>query len=383
MGKRFAIVVGTRPEIIKMAPVIRECEARGLDYRLVHSGQHYDYAMDRAIFERFGLPEPHVNLGVGSGSHAAVTARILERLETYLLEENIEAVLVHGDTNTTLGGALVAAKLNLPLGHVEAGLRSFDRTMPEEINRVLTDHVSTHLFAPTVEAVANLRREGIVQGVHLTGQTAVDAIAYLLPSLGNSPVLEEQQLEPRSYLYLTLHRQENTDDPKRLDLILQGLERTAKQFGLPIICSLHPRTRRRLEDYGWYERFREIPGMRVLYPPVDVFDSLALQSRAALVLTDSGGLQEEACILGVPCVTLRENTERPETLEIGANRLAGYRPEGIVQAVSEMLAVQGPWNHPYGDGQASRRILDLFLGSAAPQDPRSRQDRHPMEHSGI
>ncbi|MBX6395553.1 MAG: UDP-N-acetylglucosamine 2-epimerase (non-hydrolyzing) [Alicyclobacillaceae bacterium] len=361
MGKRFAIIVGTRPEIIKMAPVIRECEGRKLDYRLVHSGQHYDYAMDRAVFERFHLPDPHVNLQVGSGTHGEITARILERFEAYVIKEGIEAVLVHGDTNTTLGGALVAAKLNLPIGHVEAGLRSFDRTMPEEINRVLTDHVATHLFAPTEEAVSNLQAEGIQTGVFLTGQTAVDAIEYLRPSLPDNPILHELSLSSGSYIYLTLHRQENTDNPDRLNLILQGLERVGRELGYPIVCSLHPRTRQRLNEYKWWNRFNAIPGMRVLYPPVDVFASLALQSQAALVLTDSGGLQEEACMLGVPCVTLRENTERPETLAIGANRLAGYRPEGIVEAVSEMIRAPRQWKHPYGDGKASKRILDLFL----------------------
>ncbi|MDI3257415.1 MAG: UDP-N-acetylglucosamine 2-epimerase (non-hydrolyzing) [Kyrpidia sp.] len=361
MGKRFAIIVGTRPELIKMAPVIRECKSRKLDYRLVHSGQHYDRAMDRMVFEQFQLPDPHVNLKAGSGRHGEVTARILERFEAYILQERIEAVLVHGDTNTTLGGALAAAKLNLPIGHVEAGLRSFDRTMPEEINRVLTDHVATHLFAPTPAAVANLRAEGIERGVFLTGQTAADAIEFLRPGLAKHPVLNGLDLRPESYIYLTLHRQENTDERERLDLLIQGIERVGRELGFAIVCSLHPRTRRRLMEYGWFDRFHDIPGMRVIYPPVDVFASLALQSRAALVLTDSGGLQEEACMLGVPCVTLRENTERPETLAIGANRLAGYRPDTIVEAVSAMTAAPRGWRHPYGDGRASTRILDHFL----------------------
>ncbi|CAB3393284.1 non-hydrolyzing UDP-N-acetylglucosamine 2-epimerase [Kyrpidia spormannii] len=361
MGKRFAIIVGTRPEIIKMAPVIRECERRKVDYRLVHSGQHYDHAMDRAIFEQFQLPDPHVNLRVGSGRHGEVTARILERFEAYILQEDIRAVLVHGDTNTTLAGALAAAKLNLPIGHVEAGLRSFDRTMPEEVNRVLADHVATHLFAPTPAAVDNLRAEGIKNGVYLTGQTAADAIEFLRPGLAEHPILNELHLKPGAYVYLTLHRQENTDHRERMDFLIQGIERVGKELGFTIVCALHPRTRGRLIEYGWLDRFYGIPGMRVVFPPVDVFASLALQSQAAVVLTDSGGLQEEACMLGVPCVTLRENTERPETLAIGSNRLAGYHPDTIVEAVSMMARAPRGWTHPYGDGRASIRILDIFL----------------------
>jgi UDP-N-acetylglucosamine 2-epimerase (non-hydrolysing) len=359
-NRRFAIVIGTRPEIIKMAPVIQECERRGLDYRLIHSGQHYDYAMDRVVFERFGLPEPHVNLKVGSGTHAEVTARILERLEKALEEEGIEAVLVHGDTNTTAGGALVAAKRNIPIGHVEAGLRSYDRTMPEEINRIITDHVATHLFAPTKHAVDCLKREGLTEWVYLVGQTAADAIEFLRPSLKESPILDQIGVRGKRYIYLTLHRQENTDDRERLASIVEGLRRVGEESGCEIVCALHPRTHGRLHTFGLYESFAGIRGMHVLYPPVDVFDSLALQSQARLVLTDSGGLQEEACMLGVPCVTLRENTERPETLEIGANRLAGYHAEGIVEAVVDMLHVSRDWVHPYGDGKASQRILDLF-----------------------
>lgn len=213
---RFAVVVGTRPELIKMAPVIRAAMELRLDFRLVHSGQHYDEAMDKMVFGQFDLPQPDVNLGVGSGTHASTTSRILKRLEPYIQREHIEGVLVHGDTNTTLGGALVSAKLNLSVGHVEAGLGSFDRTMPEEINRILVDHIATHLFAPTPDALDQLHHEGIQSGIVMTGQTAVDALEYLRPKLKSTSLFTHYGLHKGKYFFMTCHRQENTDDKDKL-----------------------------------------------------------------------------------------------------------------------------------------------------------------------
>lgn len=359
---KIAIVIGTRPEIVKMAPVIHECMKRKLNYLLVHSGQHYDYEMDKVVFERFHLPDPHYNLKVGSGRHGQVTGAIMHGLEEVLIANDVDGVLVHGDTTTTAAGALVAAKLNIAIGHVEAGLRSYDRTMPEEINRKVADHISTHLFAPTEEAVRHLAEEGLRNGVYFVGQTAADALRYLRPELMRSEIFQRLGIaDGERYIFLTAHRQENTDDRERFEQIVDGLDRVAKATGHRFVCPLHPRTESKLQTYRMTERFYRIPGMTVI-PPVDPIESLALQSRAALVLTDSGGLQEEACMLDVPCVTIRENTERPETVLVGANKLAGYSAQGILDAVMSMLEVERGWEQPYGDGHASERIIDLFVG---------------------
>ena len=367
---RFAIVVGTRPELIKMAPVIRAAMELRLDFRLVHSGQHYDEAMDKMVFAQFDLPQPDVNLGIGSGTHAITTSRILKRLEPYVQREHIGGVLVHGDTNTTLGAALVSAKLNLPIGHVEAGLRSFDRTMPEEINRIVVDHIATHLFAPTHDAVDQLHHEGIQSGIVMTGQTAVDALEYLRPRLKKTTLVTQYGLDTGKYFFMTCHRQENTDDKDKLLSIFEEVEQVAVETKMQIAFPVHPRTKLRLQQYGHYDDLCRNPRFLVIDPPCDYFTSLVLQLNARLILTDSGGIQEEACILGIPCVTLRENTERPETVEMGANVLAyGGNGSGdavkqvgrIRAAVEKMLATSAQWEHGYGDGKSSYRILSSFV----------------------
>jgi UDP-N-acetylglucosamine 2-epimerase (non-hydrolysing) len=360
------IVLGTRPEIIKLAPVIHALEARGAVFRLIHTGQHYSPEMDRAFFEALELPEPDHHLRVpDEGGHAARTGRMLVGLDEVLAARPVDFMIVHGDTNSALAGALAAAKLGIPIGHVEAGLRSFDRTMPEEVNRVLVDHLSTQLYAPTREAVGWLAAEGITKNVHLTGNTIVDAVYHLRGRLP-SDLLDRHGVREGGYVFLTLHRQENTDDPRRLAMIIEGLDGAARATGLPIIFSMHPRTRGRLERHGLAARLAAVPGIRVIFPPVGFVECLTFQAHAAVVATDSGGLQEEACILGVPCVTLRENTERPETLEIGANVLAGYEPERIATAFRTMAGRRGTWANPYGDGRAGARIVDLVLGAAPP-----------------
>ena len=304
----ISIILGTRPEIIKMSPVIRECEEKGLDYFILHTGQHYSYEMDRVFFDELELPQPKYNLDVGSGTHAEQTGRIMIGVEKVLMKERPDIVLVQGDTNTTLSGALAAAKLQIKVGHVEAGLRSFDRRMPEEINRVLTDHISDYLFAPTEKARQNLLREGLDGSrIYVTGNTIVDAVYQNLEIAKKKVnVLKDLGLKSEGYFLVTAHRQENVDVKERLKGILKGLELIHQEFSMPVVFPIHPRTRRRIEEFGL-----SLDGIEVINP-LGFLEFLQLEANARLVLTDSGGVQEETCILKVPCVTLRDNTERPE-----------------------------------------------------------------------
>jgi UDP-N-acetylglucosamine 2-epimerase (non-hydrolysing) len=356
----IAIILGTRPEIIKMSPIIRVCETHGIDYFILHTGQHYSYEMDRAFFEELDLPEPKYNLDVGSGTHADQTGRILVGIEKVLMEEKPEIVLVQGDTNTVLAGALAAAKLHIRVGHVEAGLRSFDRTMPEEINRVVADHLSYHLFAPTETARQNLLAEGIEDyRICVTGNTIVDAVFQSLElSKKKATVLKDLELKPGEYFLVTSHRQENVDSPETLRSIIMGLEAIHKEYSRPIIFPMHPRTQKMVEQF-----MIPLDGISVI-EPVGFLDFLQLESNAYLVLTDSGGVQEETCILSVPCVTLRENTERPETIEVGSNVLAGTGAGEILAAVRQMLSRPRTWTNPYGDGMAGRLIVTMCSGKA-------------------
>ena len=354
----IAVVLGTRPEIVKMSPIIRECEARNLDYFILHSGQHYSYDMDRAFFEDLELPEPRYNLDVGSGTQAVQTAKIMTGIEDILMKESPDIILVQGDTNTVMAGALAAAKLHIRVGHIEAGLRSFDRTMPEEINRVVADHISDYLFAPTETARRYLHREGIEENkICVTGNTIVDAVFQNREiSEKKTDILDTLGLEPREYFLVTAHRQENVDNPDTLRSIIAGLEAVHREYSLPIIFPMHPRTRKRVERFGI-----PLDGISVVNP-VGFLEFLQLESNARLVLTDSGGVQEETCILGVPCVTLRENTERPETIEVGGNVLAGTGADEILRAAGRMLARFGTWENPYGDGMAGRMIVTICNG---------------------
>ena len=354
----IAIVLGTRPEIIKMSPIIRECEAKNLDYFILHSGQHYSYEMDRAFFEDLELPEPKYNLDVGSGTQAGQTAKILTGIEDVLVKESPDIVLVQGDTNTVMAGALAAAKLHIRVGHVEAGLRSFDRTMPEEINRVVADHISDYLFAPTETARQYLLNEGIEENkICVTGNTIVDAVFQNREiSKRRADILETLGLEPKSYFLVTSHRQENVDNPDTLQNIIAGLEAVHREYSLPVIFPMHPRTRKMVEQFGI-----SLDGISVMNP-VGFLEFLQLESNARLVLTDSGGVQEETCILGVPCVTLRENTERPETIEVGGNTLVGTDSKQICKGVRAMLARSSGWTNPYGDGTAGSMIVTICGG---------------------
>ncbi len=358
-----AIILGTRPEIIKMSPVIREFERRGMEYFILHTGQHYSHNMDRVFFEQLMLPEAKYNLEAGSGAHGEQTGKMLARIEKVLMEEMPDAVLVQGDTNTVLAGALAAAKLHIKVGHVEAGLRSYDKSMPEELNRVLADHCSDYLFAPTERSRTTLLSEGISESkIFVTGNTVVDAVFQNLKLAEEKKTLEDLGIESGDYFLVTAHRQENVDDPVRFAGMLRGLEQLGKEFDTPVVYPIHPRSKMRLQEFGIKTngniRFIEF------IEPVDYLDFLNLEKGARLVLTDSGGLQEETCILGVPCVTLRDNTERPETVEVGSNMLAGTESDKIVKSTRRMLVKGKGWKNPFGDGRASERIIRVVkMGS--------------------
>lgn len=357
---RIAIIIGTRPEIIKMSPVIRGCEELGLDYFVLHTGQHYSYNLDKVFFEELELPGARYNLDVGSNSHGKQTGKMLIGIEKVLQEELPSLTLVEGDTNTVLAGALAAAKQHIKLGHLEAGLRSCDRNMPEEINRIVADHVSDYLFTPTEKAKGNLLREGIEEDkIFVTGNTIVDAI-YQNLEIARRKVgilnlnLNKLNLSPAEYFLVTAHRQENVDVNDRLKGILEGLGLVYHEFNLPIIYPIHPRTKKRIKEFGL-----EVPGGVELIEPVGFLEFLQLEASAKLILTDSGGVQEEACILKVPCVTLRDNTERQETLAVGSNMLAGIKPEKILNCSLEMIGKR-KWENPFGDGKAGNRIVEII-----------------------
>jgi UDP-N-acetylglucosamine 2-epimerase (non-hydrolysing) len=355
--QRIAIVLGTRPEIIKMSPVIRELERKRINFFILHTGQHYSYNLDQVFFEQLELPKPKYNLEVGSGSHAEETGRMLIGIEKVLLKEKPDMVLVEGDTNSVLAGALAAIKLHIKVGHIEAGLRSYDRNMPEEINRILADHCSDYLFAPTEKAKEILLREGILEEkIFVTGNTIVDAIYQNLEiakKRGNT--LNTLRLNPREYFLVTLHRQENVDNRERFASILEGLDKVATEFHLPVVYPIHPRSQKMMN------KFNLKPKNLQLIKPLDFLSFLQLESNARLILTDSGGVQEESCILGVPCVTLRDNTERPETIEVGSNILAGVTPERIMECSRKMLGKENSWKNPFGDGKAGEKIVQILV----------------------
>jgi len=353
---KVAIVVGTRPEIIKMAPVMRELERRNNSFFILHTGQHYSYNLDRVFFEQLKLPSAKYNLEVGSGSHAEQTGKILIGVERVLQDENPDIVLVEGDTNSVFAGALAASKLHIEVGHIEAGLRSYDRQMPEEINRILADHCSDYLFAPTEKAKAILLGEGIpVEKIFVTGNTIVDAIHQNLEiAKERGDTLHGLHLSPKGYFLVTLHRQENVDNRVRFASIVEGLNDIAAEFNLPVIYSIHPRSQKRMSEFNLN------PQNLTLIEPVDFMGFLQLENNARLILTDSGGVQEEACILGVPCVTLRDNTERPETIEVGSNILAGTSADKILEHTGLMLNKETNWMNPFGDGKAAQRIVEIL-----------------------
>ncbi len=342
-------VVGARPQFIKAAAVSRALRENH-DELLVHSGQHYDYAMSDVFFEQLGIPKPDFNLAVGSGSHARQTGEMMPMLEELFVEQTPDVVLVYGDTNTTLAGGLAAAKLGIPVAHVEAGLRSFNRTMPEEINRVVVDHISELLLVPTRAGVANLAAEGITSGVALVGDVMLDTARFFAENVDPSATLDEFEVEREQFYFATVHRAGNSDSRTLLAQIVDAFSQLDKK----VVWAVHPRTHKNLETFGLLERVESDPNIHAV-PPVSYIETVSLLRSSAGLLTDSGGMQKEAYFFGVPCVTLREETEWIETVELGWNRLTGADTERILSAVSELSRPSG---RPavYGDGHAAEAI---------------------------
>ncbi len=362
-------VVGARPNFMKIAPIVRELLRRGVPHRLVHTGQHYDAAMSGDFFRDLAIPPPEISLGVGSGTHAEQTAHVMLALEAHLLAERPDVVLVVGDVNSTVAAALTAAKLGIAIAHVEAGLRSFDRSMPEEINRLVTDALADLLFVTEPSGVENLCREGVAQErIHLVGNVMIDTLLAHLPRARALDTPGRLGLVPGGYALVTLHRPSNVDDAEVFAGILGALGQLARR--VPVIFPVHPRTRKRVEAIGAAGIFREPagplpPGATGLWwlPPSGYLEFLALQAAAALVLTDSGGVQEETTALGVPCLTLRANTERPVTVGEGTNIIVGVDPSRIVEAATTILeGRRRPGRVPaLWDGHAAERIVAILL----------------------
>jgi len=354
---KLTTIVGARPQFVKAAMVSAALGRHSnVNEVLVHTGQHYDHAMSQVFLDQLGLPVPRYNLGIGSGDQGLQTGRMMEGIERVLLAEHPDLTLVYGDTNSTLAGALAAAKLHIPVAHVEAGLRSFDRRMPEEINRVVTDHVSNLLLAPTDTAVNNLGREGISeQSVRLVGDVMFDAALRFAEAAAESKILEKAGLVSGQYILATVHRAENTDSPERLAVIMSALRAVSET--IPVVLPLHPRTRKVLSGTA------NANGRLILIDPAPYLDMIQLERNARLIATDSGGVQKEAFFYRVPCVTLREHTEWVELVELGWNRLAPpFRISSVIAALEERLDARPQTNaSPYGDGQAADHIADALL----------------------
>jgi UDP-N-acetylglucosamine 2-epimerase (non-hydrolysing) len=361
---KIGIIVGTRPEIIKMAPVIRECQKRKIPFFIIHSNQHYSEEMDSIFFKELALPAPHYNLGVGSGLHSNQTGNILIKMEPILIDEKPDVVLVQGDTNTVLAGALTASKLDIKVGHIEAGLRSYDRTMPEETNRIMTDHISEYLFAVGPNQEAILAKEGIDKSkIFTVGNTVSDSLfQHLEISAKNSTILADLKLKQREYFLVTAHRASNVDVASNLMELLHLFDEMHKNYTGQIVWPIHPRTQSKLKEFNI-----KLPDYLQLIPPVGYLDFIQLQKHAKLILTDSGGIQEEACLLGVPSLTLRENTERPEAVEVGASELVGRNAEKAVKAAEKWLSRDDySWDNPFGDGHVAEAIIDIVIADNTP-----------------
>jgi UDP-N-acetylglucosamine 2-epimerase (non-hydrolysing) len=362
---KIGIIVGTRPEIIKMAPVIRECKKRGIAHFIIHSNQHYSEEMDSVFFKELNLPAPNYNLGVGSGLHSNQTGNILIKMEPILLQEKPDIVLVQGDTNTVLAGALAASKLDIKVGHIEAGLRSYDRTMPEETNRTLTDHMSQYLFAVGPNQHAILVKEGLDgDKIFTVGNTVSDSLfQHLEISASTSNILDELGVESKKFFLVTAHRASNVDVSANLLELLALFDHLHKKYTQTIVWPIHPRTQAKLKQFSI-----QLPSYLQLIPPIGYLDFIQLQKHAQLILTDSGGIQEEACLLGVPCITLRENTERPESIEVGANVLVGRDADKALAAADKWLSAEASgesfnWKNPFGDGHVAELILDIITNN--------------------
>lgn len=356
-------VVGARPNFMKVAPIVEAMKRRKREFTplVVHTGQHYDAAMSAGFFRDLELPDPDVYLGVGSASHAAQTAAIMKRFEPVVLQEKPDWVIVVGDVNSTLACALVCSKLGVKVAHVEAGLRSRDRTMPEEINRLLTDQMADLLLTPSEDADQNLLAEGIPpERIRFVGNVMIDSLLKHLPQSSQSTIRDELGLGGKKYAVVTLHRPANVDNPDTFARILNALETIGRR--LPIVFPVHPRTRKTVAEVGFAERIAKSKNL-VMIEPLGYLDFLSLYSGAALVLTDSGGIQEETTVLGIPCLTLRENTERPITVTVGTNKIVGTDSEKIVREAKAALEKKAPTHPnipPLWDGHTAERILDAL-----------------------
>src|SRR5438445_1663623 len=374
---RIVSVVGARPNFMKLAPVDRELARRAdVEHVIVHTGEHYDPEMSDAFFDELWIPAPDHHLGVGSRSHAAQTAAVMERLEPLLVQLRPDAVLVYGDVNSTLAAALVAAKVGLRVGHVEAGLRSGDRTMPEEINRVVVDRLSDLLFVPSRDAEANLRAEGIpAERVHFVGNVIIDSLCWALPHALERHAPARHRLREGEYVVVTLHRPANVDDPATLRVLLETLHSLSRRW--PVLFPMHPRARKRLRGVD-ITRGADLR----LMPPVGYPEMLGLVAGAALVITDSGGLQEETTFLGVPCLTVRPNTERPITCVHGTNRLVQPRPDTILAAAERAVARRSPARpmNVRWDGRAAQRIVSVLRDMDGLDDLAVEEER-PLRHA--
>lgn len=356
---KIASIIGARPNFIKEAPISREIR-KEFNEVLIHTGQHYDYKMNKIFFNELNIPDPNYHLSVGSGMQGYQTGEMLKRIEKVLLKEKPDIVLVYGDTNSTLAGALAATKLHIQVGHVEAGLRSFDRRMPEEINRILIDHTSDILFCPTNTATENLKKESILDGVYNVGDVMFDALLYNREIAENrSTILEDLGLDHKQYVVATIHRQSNTDNEENLQNIVDAFCEIDETLVFPV----HPRTLNYLQEYGLYEKLKKSVN---LINPLGYIDFLKLLNHAKKILTDSGGVQKEAYMLKVPCITLRDNTEWIETIEDGWNVCIGANKEKIIEMMEEFKP-NGEQRNVFGDGKSSERIIEIINKYGSPQ----------------
>jgi UDP-N-acetylglucosamine 2-epimerase (non-hydrolysing) len=381
LESKVCVVLGTRPGIVMLSPVIRELIRRQAPYFVLHTDQHYSRNMDRQFFEDLGLPEPQHRLSgvAGQTLHGSQTAAMLSGCEQVFIAERPCLVLVGGDANTNLAAALAARKLHTQVGHVEAGERSMDWRMPEEHNRVVIDHISEYLFTTNEKASENLRREAVRGRIIETGNPIVDAIRENLDlAARRTAIAAELDLEPEHYVLMTVHREENVDSRAGLESILRGIELVTTTLPHRVLFVVHPRTQRRLREFGLEALAASIDGLRMV-PAVGYLAFLSLLSRAALVLTDSGGVQQEACLLQVPCVTMRETTEWIETVAIGANMLVGTTPETILKGATEMLQAPRQWENPFGNGTAAVRIVDTVQEVLDPDQRDSGPTMEPAE----
>ena len=358
---KIVSVVGARPQFIKATMISKKMRAARVEEILVHTGQHYDFNMSDVFFEELDLPKPDYNLGIGSGDHGEQTGRMLIEIEKVLLKEKPDMVSVYGDTNSTIAGALAAAKLHIPVAHIEAGLRSYNKRMPEEINRILTDHIADILFVPTEVAVKNLKNEGIIKGVYDVGDVMLDIALEVAKIVNTGAVLSKFKLEHKDYILTTIHRADNTDIMENLENILEALKEISKDY--KIFFPVHPRTRNALMRFNL---LNDMPNNLILNEPVSYKEMIALEQGAKLIITDSGGVQKEAYFFKISCVTVREETEWTELVDAKWNKLAGVNKEGIVKSTLEELNRKKypKWIDFYGGGRASDRIVRILINES-------------------